>query len=528
MLTSRTSRFFGLFKRRSKRNTRGSKTSSEEFHSAPTTPTSLIHPNNPVHPTDGEHPEDQRDGFYKYGESFAEDPLSLILPPYQSPQDNSPQQRDSGHFDMAPRRRHSRPHTVSSEEWVATTASYSSSPSQPAQVLSLHDLTDVQRAAHFGAVLKIFTKIFTIAKILHIAFLAYGVHLDHSQTGLLFWIKRAEAEIRTDSLSNLIEIVENLFYVLYSRLVLEMANMELAALFKMATRPSTTHLKFVLPDPNHLYRIFLAFKDVLDAPSMCEAPRSDLISYYQERYIHRVTTHEATREISLDDVLGFRRYAVNVVSERPSSYYDKWEHLIPCFDSIPANIMAILAEKYLTVVPNVVPDDDVPLSDLPFYHLKMTDPEAWERDIIMDHRIATLAKLQGRSIGDERRDDRRVRLLPLSKQQKCICASICTCARDCTYDVERFCPCAERQLRIMLARRRKDTGGSGFMTRANTLGRAFFHGLSSLKPEVESQCINNQIHIALDLFELEIQKERANLPAPVWTKLFPLTPLQWC
>lgn len=41
----------------------------------------------------------------------------------------------------------------------------------------MHDMTDVQRAVHFGAVLKIFIKIFTMAKILHVAFLAYGVHV---------------------------------------------------------------------------------------------------------------------------------------------------------------------------------------------------------------------------------------------------------------------------------------------------------------------------------------------------------------
>lgn len=343
------------------------------------------------------------------------------------------------------------------------------------------------------------------------------MQLDHSETGLLFWIKRAEAEIRTDSLGTLIEIVENLYYVLYSRLVLELANIELSSLFEITTRPWTAYHEFVLPASDHLYRILVAFKDILDAPSMCEAIRTDLVTYYQESYIHRMATHDSVKEDVLDDILGFRRYAVSVISDKNSAYFVKWNSLIPFFDSISPKLLAILAEKYLTHTPKFLLEYDIPLSKLPFAYNRKLDLAAWERERQFDHRIATLAKLEGRVVGEERRDDYRLGLLTLVKQEKCICISICSCALACTYDVERPCPCSERHLRIMLARRRQDTGTSDFMTRANTLGRAFFEGLAVLNPDTKARHLSTELRFAFENFQLEIQKERAIVPVCVWT-----------
>lgn len=83
----RKSRFFGLFKRRSKRDTKQSKTPSDEFHSFPNTPTDPDF-------------EDQRDGFYKYGDSFVKDPpLSTApLPPYEAPKDETTPNEQPDYF----------------------------------------------------------------------------------------------------------------------------------------------------------------------------------------------------------------------------------------------------------------------------------------------------------------------------------------------------------------------------------------------------------------------------------------------
>lgn len=378
-----------------------------------------------------------------------------------------------------------------------------------------------------------------MAKMLYVVFLAYGVEvcfdvharlrlirlrqilrplntqLDDSETGLFYWVQRAEAEIRTDSLAILIEIVENLFYTLYSTVEFEMSSIELCALFKMEPRPPTTHDQFYLPDPNHLYRIFLAFKDVLDSPLICEAPRSaivqDTVTQYQESHVRRLILKEAVKGFTKDDLLGYRRYALNIVSERTSAYCKKWSQLIGFFGNIPSELMAVLSEKYFTRVPRALPEEDVTTGELGFVDLKASNPDVWEREIILDHRMATLAKLEGKSVGEERRDDPRVRLLSIVKYHKCICTSFCFCARECTNNVERWCPCAERHLRLMLARRRKGTGRFSFATRANGLARFSFQGLATLRRDVSDDQLVAEMGMVFDIFDLEIQRERSGV-----------------
>lgn len=346
------------------------------------------------------------------------------------------------------------------------------------------------------------------------------MQLDDSESSLNYWIERAEAEIRTDSLSDLIELVENLFYTLYSRVQVEMAGIELCALFTMDPRPTTTHKQFNLPDPNHLYRIFLACKDVLDSPLVCETSEaaiiSGLVSQYQENHIRRLISKGSVKGFNQDDLLGYRRYAINIVSDRSSAYCKKWNQLIPFFDSIPSEVMVLISEKYFALISKEVPEADVPTSELGFVNLKAISPTQWEKEIILDHRMAALGKLEGKTVGEERREDDKVRLLNVVRSHKCICTSVCFCAHECTNDVERWCPCAERHLRIMLAKRRKGAGRFKFTTRANTLARACFQGLANLRRNVSDDQLLVEIQAAFEIFEMEIEKERSGVVAASW------------
>ena len=332
----------------------------------------------------------------------------------------------------------------------------------------------------------------------------------------MHWINRAETEIRTGSLTVLIEVVENLFYTLYARLVLEMAAIELCGLCKEPTRPQTTHKQFYLPNPDHLYRILLTGKEFLDAPTVCELIQQGLVTKYQEGYVQHAISKGANK-LSGDDILGYRRYAMRIVSDRSSDYCKKWQPLIAIFNEIPPEIIMAFAERYFTQVPRVDIEKDIPFSDLPFVNLKAVDPVVWEKQIIQDYRLATLAKLEGKSVGDERIEDPRFRLLTIATHRKCICSSICFCAHGCTFDVERPCPCAEWQLHIQLALRRKGPGQHSFMIRANTLARACFQRLASIRPDLDDDQLAQEVENTFAIFEQEILNERSAGPVFTWT-----------
>ncbi|KAJ5167750.1 uncharacterized protein N7482_003344 [Penicillium canariense] len=408
---------------------------------------------------------------------------------------------------MAPNRRHSRPYAVSSGEWVLVPTTESSL-GRIGQVLSLDDLTEMQFSYHFDTALKVFIKVYAMAKVMEVAFLSYGCELDNAETGLQYWIKHAEAEVRTNSLAVLIEVVENLFYALYSRVIIEMAGIELCALFKLQLRPAVGSRQFFLPDANHMYRLLLACKDNLDDTNVCESLQEGVVHQWQEGFLRRLALKEIEKGFNPDDMLGYRRFAQSIVSDPTCAYVAKWRSLVPFFDTIPSEILAVMSEKWFTVLPKVVLPDDVPSGQLPFVDLKRANPMQWEKEIILDYRLATLGKLEGRSIGEERRDDPKIRLLSLARCRKCICTSVCLCSWACTYRVKSACPCSERHVRIMMARRCKETGPFDFTIRANTAARACWEGLAMLRRDVKDDTILLEWREAFEVFELTIQKER--------------------
>jgi hypothetical protein len=347
------------------------------------------------------------------------------------------------------------------------------------------------------------------------------MQLDDSINGLTYWTKRAEDEIRTDQLATLIDIVEHLFYTLYARLQIELAVVELCALIRRGERPLSTHFIFVLPNNDHLYRIFTACKDFLDSPMICGNPRaattSALVAQSQECHIYNLLCNDVLQHVD-EDPMSYRRYAQAILVEQSSPYCKKWNVLIPCFGSIPIDVMAILCEKYFTIIPKIVPELDTPLAELGLVDLKSEGPTRWETKIILDHRLSALSMLEGRSIGELRRDDPKTSIYSLSKTHRCICNSVCFCAEACTrHDgVENWCPCAERHVRIMTARRRKSTGGASLNIRANTLAWVCFQGLAGLKEDVQERQLLLEVFEMFNVFDMEIQKQRSGLTAAHW------------
>ncbi|KAL1992490.1 hypothetical protein VTN49DRAFT_4522 [Thermomyces lanuginosus] len=94
---------------------------------------------------------------------------------------------------------------------------------------------------------------------------------------------------------------------------------------------------------------------------------------------------------------------------------------------------------------------DVPEVNLLFVGPETVGAAIWERGIIKAHRAQTLAKLEGKTIGQVRRDEDNFNVLHYVQEQKCVCVSTCSCADNCTNFPERKCPCASRWLRGLMS-----------------------------------------------------------------------------
>ncbi|KAJ5239664.1 hypothetical protein N7468_004283 [Penicillium chermesinum] len=377
--------------------------------------------------------------------------------------------------------------------------------------MSLNGLNHDEWVNGFQDVFKIFFTIYALAKIMQVCFLGYGSDLDSAPQGLSYWIQRAETEIRTDSLAELIEIVENLFYTLYARIMLELAGTELCSLFPITERPVRSKSLYYLPSPSRLHRIFLAFKDILDCPDICENLHLELMTQYLESYIRRLICSDARKgRPGSGDTLGYYQHALAIARDRESDFRKKWDSLMECFADFPPQTITSLSDKYLTVLPRAIPTIETATSDLPFVNLKMLSPESWDQIMIEEHRYNALAQLESRTVGEYRRMDPNCNLLEELKYHRCVCSSICSCAKDCTYDTERACPCSEWQMHLQLVTNRKTAGPHDFATRVNTIALACFQGLNFLKKEISDHDLIMEIQSIFKVIELEVQKERSN------------------
>lgn len=326
--------------------------------------------------------------------------------------------------------------------------------------------------------------------------------------GFLFHIRRAEDVMRSVSLPELKEMVENLYYAVYARLIAEMANVELCSSFTVDIRRVSAKDTIALPEPSHMYKIFLSCKEILDSSSICSELNKHTIQVCQEGFIRRVGNRMSHGSIPLDDLLGYRRHILNEVSNELSPFCQKWRRLSVVYRMPAAEVLAVLSEKYLSIMPKSAVSEEIPVSDLPFINPDTIRPDVWECQIIQDHRQATLAKLEGKSIGDIRRENSGRRLLDFVKERKCVCPSTCTCAPECTMDVERPCPCAPRMMRIMVAKRRRGPGAQPLGVRCSGLAKAIFDGLAVINRQVGDSEMVEELGRALQLLEEEIQKER--------------------
>lgn len=333
---------------------------------------------------------------------------------------------------------------------------------------------------------------------------------DTSSFGLLHWVRRSEQNINSTDLVVLVETVENLYYSLYARVVIELANIELCGTFRSNRRSLRIHRPFLLPEADHLYRIILGFKDTLHSPSICPAVRKEPALYFQQAYISQIVDKAKNTDSSSEDPLGYRLHAATVVSDRDGPYCTKWKALISFFNVIPSSTMALMSEKYLAITPVAVMPDDVPFDQLPFIKPTKVGEDIRDTDTVKDHHMGALAKLEGTTIGEERHKDPKCRIYHLAKQRKCVCYGVCRCSKECTNDVLRDCPCAERHVRIMTIKRglHYRWPGCAFPTTAGTMIRMYFHGLASMKRGVTNHHIALELHRAFESIDALITAER--------------------
>jgi hypothetical protein len=290
---------------------------------------------------------------------------------------------------------------------------------------------------------------------------------------------------------------------------MEIAAADLCASFTLEVRRLATNSAFILPEPSQLCKILFNCKQALDGSTICVNLNKELVRQHQLDFIRRTSDKIQDAGFVLDDLIGYRQHAIKIVSDKSSDFCQKWGKASVLYEMPPEDVLALQSEKYLSLSPKSAVQQVVPLLKLPFIEPDTIPASIRERDLIMDNRQATLAKLEGKCVGEARRTEGRRRLIDLVRERKCICRSVCICAHDCTQNVERHCPCSERLLSLMVAKRRNSVGPLPFGPRCSALAKAIFHGIASVRPDADDIELTAEIDRATMIFIEEVRKQRS-------------------
>ncbi|KAL4884371.1 hypothetical protein BJY04DRAFT_205864 [Aspergillus karnatakaensis] len=454
--------------------------------------------------------DDHTDGFYKYSQE--------VLEKERLRSSNS----TTGSYEsalMAPTGLPQIPYTVSSPDWNIFSPG----------VKALSETNDDSICEWLSSVLGVWSRVYSISKVAVMAFMHYGVDLHNTPDSILAHIKRAEKLVTSNSITDLVDNTESMYYALYAALIMELAAADLCASFTLEIRRMVVNRGFVLPEPGQLCKILFLCKQTLDDPSVCVDLNSELVQQHQKEYIRCGVAKVPIAGFVLDDLVGYRQYALTLINDENSEFCQRWNRESVLYEMPPDEVLALQSEKYLAFMPKSTIQRVAPALNLPFIDIDTVHPDIRERDHILDNRQATLAKLEGKCIGEVRCQDTRRRLINLVRERKCICRAVCICATECTENIERYCPCAERMLSLMVAKRRNSIGPLPFGSRCSALAKAIFQGVASIRLDADDKEIAAELDRATMIFAEEIRKQRiSGTPSAVssWASPSSSSPLQ--
>lgn len=334
-----------------------------------------------------------------------------------------------------------------------------------------------------------------------------STQIEDTEGSLLRYIMFAEEIITSNSPGLLIRVMETLYYALYSRLVMELSNVDLCSAFHMDVRQLNNTERFMLPSPLQLYHTLLVFKEALDSPMIRSILDRKVVRAFQREIIQQASSKRPEVD-SGTDPFGYRSLILGIATDVASSFREKWDNLSDVYVMPDTDLLTTLSERYLALFPKMTVKHDISCDDLPFIDPKSVPEDEWEKRRRASHHDSAMAILISKCIGWVRRDEAKRTVIDFVKEQKCVCDEKCSCSVKCTFDPERFCPCAEYIMRIMLSQARKTGENMDFEVRCTSLATAIFYCLCALRSDLSHSERTLEADRVIKLFDNEIQIQR--------------------
>ncbi|KAH8700694.1 hypothetical protein BGW36DRAFT_293123 [Talaromyces proteolyticus] len=346
--------------------------------------------------------------------------------------------------------------------------------------------------------------VYGVAKVFVALCRSFRIDLHMPTAGMLNFIDKAEVLLRNGSVIDFVFTIEDLYSSLYARLEVEIALLHFCAMFGINDGKAWRRTDPTLPEPGHLYTIMTACQQVLTDKSVCSTFDDHLVKYHQRRFVEEMTRKYQVDGTLPPDSTGYRAHADEIIQDAGSLAFRHWCKIFPEMRFLPIGILAFLSEKYVSIYPRPLSQNSQMKINISFGNIEPENKSAWDKDMIRAHRLCTLAQIEGKSVGELRREEEPSNVLRYASERKCVCLEICTCSRLCTKFASTLCPCSFRWVRgIMIHRPEYDIG---YYDKSTIMGELTYESLAALQRDKPEDVVRRELYGGINVIREEMIK----------------------
>lgn len=326
------------------------------------------------------------------------------------------------------------------------------------------------------------------------------------------YIQRFENAVNDNSLINLLRSMRRLYCVAYARLNIEIENIKLCDSYQLDIRCMTSNRDEYLPEPSHLILICQACKMALETDDILDllGREAEKVDRYQEDYVRHAVEIPTFGRKHISKIFDYHNHVQNVVSDRNSIIYKKMGDLPDTKKVTPEKVVARLSETYLNLhLKNKSLQLEYDTQRMVRASRRRTPPSiGWEEEKhILAHREAALAMVNGQVAGEFRRTEGTWAMMQYVRENLCVCGAHCSCARVCTLESNRLCPCSARI--SALHSNDRPMNKRSFAKKCSRVALAVFEGLCMGRRDVGPSELQAELKTGWNVFHEEMVRFRA-------------------
>lgn len=329
----------------------------------------------------------------------------------------------------------------------------------------------------------------------------------HTPSGsILAYVEKAEQELENGSVIDFILAIEDLYSCLYARLVVEIGLVHFCSSFVGNGQRRRSKTQPQLPDSEHIYSILTMCKSALEDESICSAFDNRMINYHQKYYVVEMTRKYRMHGTLPLDHTGFRAHVYEAILDPRSHSFRHWCQIYPVLGHLPIDILAFLAEKYIPMYPRTSYKYENVTFKSPGPYESVENVAAWAENMKCAHRMCALARIEGKAIGQLRREENSFNIARYAREQKCICLDVCSCSRLCTRSGNTRCPCSGRWMRGYHLY--KPDCEATFREKSTAMGELTYESLVALKHDLPHHLACRELAAGINIIREEMIKQR--------------------